>query len=119
FLVPRNDVKSLSGGRVRLRYAISLPGGGGVRRLAGEPLGQMNLRLDYSNLDHYSARTAPGPTYHADDGSVVVEVPAGTTSYSTIEGLVAPGATAQFRVFVVLTTANENGSNAVSVTRPG
>jgi hypothetical protein len=71
------------------------------------------------NLDHYSVRTAPGPTYHAADESVVAEVPAGTTAHSTNEGLVAPGATALFRVYVVLTTANEKGSNTVSVTRPG
>jgi hypothetical protein len=32
--------------------------------------------------------------------------------------LVAPGATALFRVYVVLTTANEKGSNTVGVTRP-
>ena len=71
------------------------------------------------NLAHYSVRTAPGPTYHAADESVVAEVPAGTTAYSTNEGLVAPGATALFRIYVVLTTANEKGSNTVSVTRPG
>ena len=31
----------------------------------------------------------------------------------------APGATARFKVYVVLTTANEKGSNTVSVTRRG
>lgn len=71
------------------------------------------------NLDHYSVRTAPGPTYHTADESVVAEVPAGTTTFSTNEGLVAPGATALFKVYVVLTTANEKGSNTVGVTRPG
>ncbi len=71
------------------------------------------------NLDHYSVRTAPGPTYHAADESVVADVPAGTTAHSTNEGLVAPGATAHFGIYAVLTTANEKGSKMVAVTRPG
>jgi hypothetical protein len=71
-----------------------------------------------TNLDHYSVRTAPGPTYKAADESVVAEVPAGTLTYSTNEGLVVSGATALFRVYVVLTTLNERGSNTVGVTRP-
>ncbi len=71
------------------------------------------------NLDHYSVRTAPGPTYRAADESVVADVAKTLTAFSTNEGLVAPGATALYRVYVVLTTANEKGSNTVSVTRPG
>jgi hypothetical protein len=70
------------------------------------------------NLDHYSIRTAPGPTYRAADESVVAEVAKTLTTYSTAEGLVAPGAKALFRVYVVLTTANEKGSNTASVIRP-
>ncbi len=72
-----------------------------------------------TNLDHYSVRTSPGPTYHAASESVVAEVPSTDTVFSTNAGLVAPGATALFKVYVVLTTANEKGSNTVSVTRPG
>jgi len=71
------------------------------------------------NLDHYSVRTAPGPTYRAADESVVSDVPSNQTTFSTNQGMVAPGATALFRVYVVLTTANEKGSNTVGVTRPG
>jgi hypothetical protein len=71
------------------------------------------------NLDHYSVRTAPGPTYHAADESVVADVLPPDTTFSTNQGLLAPGATALFRVYVVLTTANEKGSNTVSVTHPG
>ena len=77
---------------------------------------------DFTSLnraDHYSVRTAAGPSYHAADESVVAEVPAGTTAYSTNEGLSASGATALFRIYVVPTTANEKGSNTVSVTRAG
>ena len=50
---------------------------------------------------------------------MVVEVVKTLTHFSTNEGLVAPGATALYRVYVVLTTANEMGSNTVLVTRPG
>jgi hypothetical protein len=70
------------------------------------------------HLDHYSVRTAPGPKYRAADESVVAEVDKTLTHFSTDDGLVAPGSTALFRVYVVLTPANEKGSNTVSVTRP-
>ncbi len=79
--------------------------------------------LDWSastnaNLAHYSVRTAPVP-YHAADESVVGEVSAGALEFSTVAGLLAPGSVAQFKVYVVLTTGNEKGSNTVSVTHPG
>jgi len=48
----------------------------------------------------------------------VAEVDKTLTHFSTDEGLVAPGSRALFRVYVVLTTANEKGSNTVGVTRP-
>jgi hypothetical protein len=48
---------------------------------------------------------------------VVGNVPAGTLFFSTESGLVFPGATALFRVYVVLTTMNKRGSNTVGVTR--
>jgi hypothetical protein len=71
------------------------------------------------NPDRYSILTAPGPTYRATAESVVGTVAAGTEEFSTNEGLAAPGATALYKVYVVLTTLNERGSNTVSVTRPG
>ncbi len=73
----------------------------------------------HPNLDHYSIRTAPGQNYKTAHKSVVDRVEAGATALSTNAGLTAPGATALYRVYVVLTTANEKGSNTVSVTRPG
>ena len=39
-------------------------------------------------------------------------------TYATDEGQVAPGAKVLFKVYVVLTTANEKGSKTASVTRP-
>ncbi len=50
-----------------------------------------------------------GPTYRAADESVVANIPPGTPTLSSPEGLAAPGATALYRVYVVLTTLNERG----------
>ncbi len=36
----------------------------------------------------------------------------------TLEGLSAPGTTAHFRLYVVLTTGNERGSETISISRP-
>lgn len=71
------------------------------------------------NLDHYDIRSAPGPHYRAADEFHVATIPAGETTVSTNVGLGAPGATALYRAYVVLSTLNERGSNTVSVTRPG
>jgi hypothetical protein len=71
-----------------------------------------------ADLDFYSVRTAPGPTYKNDEESVVASVPAGTTTFSTAVGLAAPGASALFKVYVVVTTGNERGSAVVKITRP-
>ena len=71
------------------------------------------------HLDHYSVRTSPGPKYSTAEESVVDEVLPGTLTLSTLEGLAAPGASAVFKVYVVLTTGNEKGSNVVRITRPG
>jgi len=38
--------------------------------------------------------------------------------FSTDEGLTSPGQTISVKVFVVLTTGNERGSNTVTITRP-
>ena len=70
------------------------------------------------NMDHYSIRTAPDPTYRATDESVVPRPPPPRRPF-TNEGPVAAGARAMLRVYVVLTAANEKGSNTVSATRPG
>lgn len=70
------------------------------------------------NLDHYSLRTAPGPRYRAADETVLTSIPAQTLTIATTAGLSAPHSSAVFKVYVVLTTGNEKGSNAVTVTRP-
>ena len=40
------------------------------------------------------------------------------TSLATTVGLENPGDVASFKVFVLLTTGNEAGSNTVTITRP-
>ncbi len=45
-------------------------------------------------------------------------LPPGTLALSTDEGLTTPGATMRYKVYVVLDTSNEKGSNAVAVTHP-
>lgn len=71
------------------------------------------------NFDHFSIRTSPGPKYDSSEESVIIDLPAGTLTYSTLEGLAAPGASAVYKVYVVLTTGNEKGSNVVRIVRPG
>lgn len=70
------------------------------------------------DLDHYEVRRSGADPYDTASELVVDSLPAGTLSLSTSEGLGSPGATMRYKVYVVLTTSNESGSNAVAVTRP-
>ena len=70
------------------------------------------------NLDSYQARVSLGTTYDAATATVIGNFPPGTTSFSTAEGLTNPGDVASVKVFVILTTGNEAGSNTVTITRP-
>ena len=74
---------------------------------------------DDPNLSHYSIRFCPGPNYSTDDESVIGTVlPGEPREFFTTAGLASPGSTASFKVYVVLTTGNEKGSNTVTITRP-
>jgi hypothetical protein len=68
-------------------------------------------------LSHYAVRYHPGPKYKASEEQAVAIVPAGTTVLDTNFGLAASGSSAWYKVYVVLTTGNERGSNAVKVIR--
>jgi len=70
------------------------------------------------DLDHYSVRYHPGPRYKASEEQSVSVVASGLTSFATAYGLPASGSTAWFKVYVVTSTGNEKGSNAVKVIRP-
>lgn len=71
------------------------------------------------NLDHYELRMSPGPTYSTENETVIASLsPADPREFFTDAGLMSSGDVASFKVYVVTTTGNEAGSNAVTVTRP-
>ncbi|MEK6260442.1 MAG: hypothetical protein AABP62_17630 [Planctomycetota bacterium] len=69
------------------------------------------------NLDSYQMRMSRSSTYDAATAVVIGNFPPGTTSFSTTEGLENPGDVASYKIFVILTTGNEAGSNTVTITR--
>ncbi len=73
---------------------------------------------DNPNLSHYEIRFCAGPNYSTSDESVIGSVsPSEPREFLTASGLTTPGSTASFKVYVVLTTGNEKGSNTVTLTR--
>lgn len=73
---------------------------------------------DNPNVANYSVRYHPCPVYKASEEQTVSSVPAGMEEFFTDIGLPAPGSTAWFNVYVVMTTGNAKGSNAVKIIRP-
>ena len=71
---------------------------------------------DNPALERYSVRKCAGPRYKAADEQTIGDIAAGTTGFE-IAGTPQPGSTDCFKVYVVLTTGNTKGSNAVKVTR--
>ena len=62
----------------------------------------------------------PGEHYATKDESTIGRVdPDQPLKFSTNVGLSTPGVVASFRVYVVLTTANERGSNTVQIRNEG
>src|SRR5947209_8721337 len=68
-------------------------------------------------IDHYALRACTGTRYNTSAESAVEEFPPTQTTFDTIYGLRAAGATIHFCVYVVLTTGNEKGSNKIIITR--
>lgn len=86
---------------------------------------------DVSNLWGKIDASAPVPGFTApltfqaqpvndteDDITIGTIEPGDPLELLTLAGLETPGATALYRVFVILTTGNEKGSNTVAITRP-
>lgn len=72
-----------------------------------------------TDLASYQIRMSPSATYAPEAESILATLPGGgALEYLTDAGLPAPGSTASYKVYVVLDTDNESGSNAVAVTRP-
>jgi hypothetical protein len=70
------------------------------------------------DLANYSVRYHPGPRYRAAEEQSVALLGPGVLTFATDFGLVASGSLAWFKVYVILSTGNEKGSNAVKVIRP-
>lgn len=71
------------------------------------------------DLARYEVRAVAGPDYEEDDETIVATLPPGATRVWTGDySLSTPGSAASFRVYVVLTTGHEKGSNPVTVLRP-
>lgn len=74
---------------------------------------------DDAELDHYEVRYSPGTTYHDDEEDVLASfTPEEAREYLTDHALLTSGATALFKVYVILTTGNEKGGSALEITRP-
>lgn len=72
-----------------------------------------------AELSHYEVRGVAGESYNTDDETVLATIDAGVPrELRTDFALSAPGLTAGFKVYVVLKTGNEKGSDAVYVKRP-
>ena len=66
----------------------------------------------------YGVRS-PGTEYHEDVEDVIATIAAGAPPiYLTNHALTQSGATALFKVYVILDTGNERGSNVATVSRP-
>lgn len=72
-----------------------------------------------ADLAHYEVRGVPGDSYHSDDETVLATImPDAAREFFTDFALSQPGITAGFKVYVVLNSGNERGSNPVYLTRP-
>lgn len=67
------------------------------------------------DLASYEVRRSGATPYDTSTELVVQTLPPGTLAHSTNAGLALAGSTMGFKVYVVLTTGNERGSNAVTV----
>lgn len=69
-------------------------------------------------LESYRVRRSGATPYNTNTEIAVGTLPPGTLTLSTNAGLTVGGSTMGFKVYVHLTTGNEKGSNAVSITNP-
>ena len=72
-----------------------------------------------ADLDRYELRATPGLEYSAEDETTVATfAPGSPLVYQTTTGFGLPGNAVSYKLYVRLTTGNEAGSEAVTVTRP-
>lgn len=71
------------------------------------------------DLDHYELRACAGPEYSTEEESVVAAAPPGpTVAFATDKFLTQSGDIASYRIYVVLQSGGQAGSNTVVVVRP-
>lgn len=70
------------------------------------------------NVESYQLRYSPPPNYDTQSDQVIATIEPGIGQVITSVGLASPGSTALYRIYVILATGNEAGSNTVSITRP-
>lgn len=74
---------------------------------------------DDADLASYSVRVVAGATYDSDDEQVLATVsPEDERELSTDDLFGGPGSAVSYKVYVVLSTGNEAGSEAVTVVKP-
>jgi hypothetical protein len=86
------------------------------------PLGQGKITWTPSadpNLFQYEVRRCSGVTFSTETEVVIGNIsPTDPREFLTLSGLDSSGDIACFKVYVILTTGNEKGSNTVTITRP-
>ena len=70
------------------------------------------------NLANYTVRWTQGVPHDDDNDVLVATLPPTNTSLETQDGVFTPGSIASFKVFVVLTSGGEAGSNPVTIQHP-
>jgi len=70
------------------------------------------------NLVEYEVRMTPAATFDSNNASTIGNLTPGFEQFETMEGLANPGDVASYKVYVMLSTGNEAGSNTVTITRP-
>ena len=70
------------------------------------------------DLEEYEVRREGSTPYNVNFEQVVASLAPGTLVLATNAGLPSSGSTMGFKVYVILNTGNERGSNAVTVSRP-
>lgn len=72
-----------------------------------------------ADLASYQVRMSPTADYNADAESILATLtPSPAREFLTTAGLATAGATASYKIYVILKTGNEAGSTAVALTRP-
>ena len=74
--------------------------------------------MPFTGPGTYPRRQLGFNSYSGATDQHVETVDSGVLGLTTDEGLRTPGGTMRFKVYVVLTTGNERGSNVVEITRP-